>query len=343
MEEIIVQATRSRRRVQDEPLRVEVIGQEEIEEKLLMRPGNISMLLAETGGLRVQVTSPSLGAANIRVQGMRGRYTQLLADGLPLFGGQASSLGLLQTPPSDLGQVEVIKGAASALYGGQALGGVINLVSRRPGEAAEGELILNATTRDGQDVSAYGAAPLAGNWSGSLLATWNRQSTYDVDDDGWIDMPGYTRQALRPRLFWSGDDGASAFLTLGAMAEDRRGGTLPGRTAPDGSPFPQNQDTRRLDAGLVYERPVAGWGWAQVRASGLTQSHDHRFGDVLERDEHRTLFAEASLSTDALGAQWLGGIAWQTDDYVSETLPVFDYTYEAPALFAQVERDLNET
>ena len=343
VEEIIVQATRSRRRVQDEPLRVEVIGQEEIEEKLLMRPGNISMLLAETGGLRVQVTSPSLGAANIRVQGMRGRYTQLLADGLPLFGGQASSLGLLQTPPSDLGQVEVIKGAASALYGGQALGGVINLVSRRPGEAAEGELILNATTRDGQDVSAYGAAPLAGNWSGSLLATWNRQSTYDVDDDGWIDMPGYTRQALRPRLFWSGDDGASAFLTLGAMAEDRRGGTLPGRTAPDGSPFPQNQDTRRLDAGLVYERPVAGWGWAQVRASGLTQSHDHRFGDVLERDEHRTLFAEASLSTDALGAQWLGGIAWQTDDYVSETLPVFDYTYEAPALFAQVERDLNET
>ena len=80
-----------------------------------------------------------------------------------------------------------------------------------------------------------------------------------------------------------------------------------------------------------------------MRASGLTQSHDHRFGDVLERDEHRTLFAEASLSTDALGAQWLGGIAWQTDDYVSETFPVFDYTYEAPALFAQVERDLNET
>src|SRR5690606_26886133 len=87
VEAIIVQATRSRRRVQDEPLRVEVIGQEEIEEKLLMRPGNISMLLAETGGLRVQVTSPSLGAANIRVQGMRGRYTQLLADGLPLYGG----------------------------------------------------------------------------------------------------------------------------------------------------------------------------------------------------------------------------------------------------------------
>ncbi|RYD88239.1 MAG: TonB-dependent receptor, partial [Sphingomonadales bacterium] len=68
-EEIIVQATRSGRRVQDEPLRVEVINREEIEEKILMRPGNIATILSETGGLRVQVTAPALGAANIRVQG----------------------------------------------------------------------------------------------------------------------------------------------------------------------------------------------------------------------------------------------------------------------------------
>ena len=110
-EEIIVQATRSRRRVQDEPIRVEVITREELEEKALMRPGNVAMLISETGGVRVQVTSPALGAANIRVQGMDGRYTQLLADGLPLYGGQSSSLGLLQAPQTDLGRVEVIKGA----------------------------------------------------------------------------------------------------------------------------------------------------------------------------------------------------------------------------------------
>jgi len=73
VEEIVVQATRSRRRLQDEPTRVEVLAGEEIEEKLLMRPGNISMMLNETGGLRVQVTSPALGSANVRIHGMRGR------------------------------------------------------------------------------------------------------------------------------------------------------------------------------------------------------------------------------------------------------------------------------
>ena len=56
-----------------------MIAGEEIEEKAIMRPGNIAMLVNETGGVRVQVTSPALGAANIRIQGLEGRYTQLLA------------------------------------------------------------------------------------------------------------------------------------------------------------------------------------------------------------------------------------------------------------------------
>lgn len=340
LEDIIVQSTRSRRRVQDEPVRVEIIGQEEIEEKLLMRPGNISMLLAETGGLRVQVTSPGLGAANIRVHGMRGRYTQLLADGLPLYGGQGSSLGLLQIPPSDLGRVEIIKGAASALYGGQALGGVINLISRRPGDVASGELILNATTRDGQDVSLYGTAPLVGGWSGSLIATANRQTVHDLDDDGWIDIPGYERWTARPRLFWAGADGSTAFLTIGAMAEDRRGGTRDGRRAPDGQPFAQNQGTRRLDGGFTWERPLGDDRYLQIRASAVDLDHRHRFGALLEKDRHRTWSAEASLSAEALGSSWLGGLAWQVDDYGSEPFPGFDYRYSVPAVFAQVEHDL---
>ncbi|MEE4280387.1 MAG: TonB-dependent receptor plug domain-containing protein, partial [Pseudomonadales bacterium] len=271
IEEIVVQATRSRRRLQDEPTRVEVLNQEEIEEKILMRPGNISMLLAETGGLRVQVTSAALGSANIRVQGLRGRYTQLLADGLPLFGGQAASLGLLQTPPSDLGQVEVIKGSASSLYGGQALGGVINLISKRPLEEASGEVILNATTRDAQDISLYGSTPITGSWRGTLLSTYNRQSNQDLDDDGWIDMPGYQRASLRPRLFWDGDNGESLFATVGVMREERRGGTTNGQQLPDGLPFAQNQDTDRIDAGVAYERPIADHSLLQLRAAGVQQ------------------------------------------------------------------------
>src|SRR4029450_13194439 len=131
-EQVVVNASRSPTRIQDQPLRVEVIDREEIEEKALMTPGSVAMLIGETTGLRVQLTAPALGAANVRIQGLRGRYSQVLADGLPLYGGQGDSFSLLQVPPLDLGQVEIIKGAASALYGASALGGVVNLVSRRP-------------------------------------------------------------------------------------------------------------------------------------------------------------------------------------------------------------------
>lgn len=69
LEAVIVTATRSGRRIEDEPVRVEVLDEDEMNEKLDMTPGDITMMLNETPGLRVQTTSPSLGGANVRVQG----------------------------------------------------------------------------------------------------------------------------------------------------------------------------------------------------------------------------------------------------------------------------------
>lgn len=337
LDTLVVESTRSRRRISEEPIRVEVIAREEIEEKLLMTPGSIAMLVAETAGVRVQSTSPALGASNIRIQGLRGRYTQLLADGLPLYGGQASSIGLLQIPPTDLGRVEIIKGAASALYGPSALGGVINLVSRRPRDEREAELLLNATTRDAQDATGYFATPLSGAWSASLTGGHHRQLDHDLDDDGWIDMPAFERSTLRPRLFWSGANGAKALLTLGATTEDRAGGTRPGRRMPDGRPFPLTQDTRRLDGGVVVDLPLGDVASLHLRASAMDTDHRHRFGDVLEADRHRTGFAEASYGSVAGDTTWLVGAAVQSDRFRSLAFPAFDYRHTVPALFAQAE------
>lgn len=341
-EEIVVQATRTGRRVQDEPIRVDVINREEIEEKLLMAPGNIAMLVSETPGVRVQVTSPALGASNVRMQGLKGRYTQILSDGLPLYGGQTPSIGLLQIPPTDLGQVEVIKGAASALYGPSALGGVINLVSRRPGTKAQGELLLNATSRDGLDMTAYAASPLTDMLGASLTAGFDRQTHQEINDDGWADMPGYERWTVRPRLFWDGAGGAKAMLTFGAMTEQRRGGTLAGRTTPDGSSFVQAQDSDRFDLGLNAQAPLDGVGTLYLRASGATQSHRHQFGQVIERDRHQTGFVEASLGGTAGRTNWLAGAVLQADRYRNRAVPALDYSYTVPALFVQAENDLAE-
>jgi outer membrane receptor for ferrienterochelin and colicins len=335
IEGIVVSSTRSERRIEDEPVRVEVLAAEEVEEKVMMTPGDIAMMLNETSGLRVQSTSPALGGANVRIQGLRGRYTQILADGLPLYGGQSGSLSMLQIPPLDLGQVEVIKGVASALYGSSALGGVVNLISRRP--ADQREALLNQTSLGGTDAIVYLAKTVNQRLGYSLLGGLDRQSRADVDRDGWADLPGYRRAVLRPRLSWSDGAGRSLFLTAGTTLEDRAGGTLAERLTPAGTSFPEKLDTRRADVGGIGRLLLAGERLLTVRASAMGQRHVHVFGDVREEDRHATGFGELSLSGTAPMQHWVLGTAVQRETYAARDVQGFDYAFTIPSLFAQDE------
>src|SRR6187549_3038927 len=128
LEEVTVQSTRTSRTISNVPTRVETIELEEIDEKNNMRPANVAMLLHESTGIQVQQTSATSANASIRIQGLDGRYTQLLKDGFPNFGNFASGLSVLEITPLDLKQVEVIKGSSSTLYGGGAIAGLVNLV-----------------------------------------------------------------------------------------------------------------------------------------------------------------------------------------------------------------------
>src|SRR2546421_5278001 len=211
-EHVTVAATRTDKRIEDQPMRVEILDADEIEEKVMMTPGDIVMMLNEMGGLRVQTTSPALGAASVRIQGMRGRYTRFLSDGLPLFGQQGGGLGLLQIPPMDLGQVEVIKGVSSALYGAGAMAGVVNLIARRPGSKPVHEVLFNRSTLGATDAALFLASQLTPHWGASFLGSGDWQERNDIDHDGWADLAGYARGVVRPRFFWDGGDVRSALL-----------------------------------------------------------------------------------------------------------------------------------
>jgi iron complex outermembrane receptor protein len=333
----VVASTRTEKRLEDQPMRVEVLAREEIEEKMLMTPGDIVMMLNEMGGMRVQATSPSLGAASVRIQGMRGRYTKVLSDGLPLF-GDVGGLGLLQIPPMDLGQVEVIKGVASALYGAGAMGGVINLLSRRPAAKPTREFLLNRSTRGATDAVTFLSAPLTRGWSASLLGGGHWQETSDVNDDAWADLPGYKRAVARPRLFWDGGNGRTLFATTGFTYESREGGTPDGEVlAATGLPYLEALDTRRYDAGAVGQFLVRERYVVTARAAVARQSHDHQFGEVLERDRHDTAFGEVAVRGTMGRQTWVAGVAVERDAYTARDVPRFDYAFIVPGAFVQYE------
>lgn len=337
LEEVVtvVSATRSGTIVQDQPIRVESVPGEEIEENLTTAPGALTTLLEELPGAQIQPLSASLGGARLRLRGLSGRYVRVLIDDLPLLGQRPDAFSLVQVPPLDLARVELVKGSASALYGGSALAGVLNLVSRRPG--AEPEALVNITSREGADAVGFLPLALGGGWGMTLLGALDRQVRKDIDGDGWTDLPDVRRGVLRPRLFWSDDAGRSLFFTAGLMAENRTGGTVGDAVTPAGQPFVDERVTHAADAGLVGRLPVWGDRLLTVRAAATRTATDRSFAGEGDHDVRLYGLLEASVAGSGRGHTWVAGLAVEQDRYRSDNLADFDYTRTVPAVFVQDE------
>ncbi len=200
LEEVIVQSTRTSRTIANVPTRVETIEMEEIDEKNNMRPANVAMILHESTGIIVQQTSATSANAGIRIQGLDGRYTQVLKDGFANFGNFASGLSILEIPPLDLKQVEIIKGPASPLFGGGAIAGVINFISRTPREKPEYNFIINQSNIGQSNIGGFASAK-KGKAGYTMLALYNRQKAFDVDNDHFTEVPESGEFTVHPKLF----------------------------------------------------------------------------------------------------------------------------------------------
>lgn len=248
MEEVIVQSTRTSRTIANTPTRVETIDGEELDEKNNMRPANVSMLLHESTGLLVQQTSATSGNASIRVQGLDGKYTQLLKDGYPNYGNFASGLSILEIPPLDLKQVEVIKGPASTLYGGGAIAGVVNFISKMPKEKLEADFIFNQSHIGQTNIGAYVSKKM-GKFGFSFSGIGNLQKAYDVDKDDFSELPRNKNFTINPRLFFYPGRSWSIMLGNSYTWGWNTGGDMQyikGKGGPAHSYFEENSTTRNI-------------------------------------------------------------------------------------------------
>ena len=223
-----------------------------------------------------------------------------------------------------------------------ALGGVINLVSRKPSDELNGEMLINLTTREGQDFTSYIETPLTETLKGSLTAGAHYQEGQDIDNDGWLDLAEYERYTARPRLFWQGEKGETLYATAGVMKEQRVGGNAVGGTVADGSFYQQSQKSQRVDSGLVFNMPLLDSLTFSTRASAMLQDHQHMYGEIGEDDKHESYLLESSVAGYSDKSDWVVGIAYQAEFYRSETFAEFNYSYKVPGVFAQLDYELND-
>lgn len=223
--EVTINSTRTGREIEAEPTRVEAIDEEEIDEKISMRPANVSMVLHESTGIQVQQTSATSNTQSIRIQGLDGRYTQLLKDGFPAFGGFSGSLSVLEIPPLDLRQVEVIKGPSATLFGSDAIAGVVNFITKDPEDTPVTTLIINQTSALGTDFSAFNSQKFK-IFGYTLLGSANYQKEYDVDDDDFTELPRIKAFALAPKFLFYIDDKTNLIIGNSTSHQNRNGGDV---------------------------------------------------------------------------------------------------------------------
>jgi iron complex outermembrane receptor protein len=330
---IMVTSTRVERRLEQEPLRVEVLSGDDISEKNEMRPADLRSLLVEMSGVRIQSTSASLGGVAIRLQGLPGRYALVLNDGLPLYGAQSGAFGLVQAPPLDLRQAEVIKGASSALYGPSALSGVVDLVSRRPPDTSQ--VVVNQTFLGGTDLLGFDARQLSPEIGLTVLGGVHQQHAADTGHDGWSDVPALRRAELRPRLFLDDSSGHSLIVTAGGFAERRSGGPLGGSAPVPASRLSDSLDTEHADVGTVGAWRLNNEWSLGLRSSANTQARRRRIGLALEHERQSTIFGELTATLVAGGNEVVSGVAWQRNAYSNRDVPQFDEAETAPGVFVQ--------
>jgi iron complex outermembrane receptor protein len=316
LDEIVISSTRGTRTIEKIPTRVEFIGGEELDEKGNMKPGDIRMLLNESTGIQTQQTSPISANAAIRIQGLDGRYTQILRDGFPVYSGAASGLGLLQVAPLDLRQVEIIKGSTSTLYGGGAIAGMVNLISKTPARERELNFHVNATSALGLDLNGFYSQRF--NDAGvTLFASRSSNAAYDPADINLSAIPRFERYNVNPRLLLYFSDRTTLDLGVNATFESRLGGDMQYvRGEDDGrNLYFEDNRTRRVSTQLSVEHRLTAKSKLTLRNSYNFFHRVITLPDYTFDGRQNGTFSELNYLHTNEKSEWVGGANLWTDSF----------------------------
>ena len=179
-------------------------------------------------GLRVEETCSNCGVPQIRINGLEGQYTQILMDSRPIFSSLASVYGLEQLPAGMVDRIEVIRGGGSALYGANAIAGVVNIITKEPNRNSLSISNTSAFTQKGTyDINInMNASVVAENQKAGifLFGVQRNREQYDRDDDGYSDIPHLNSTTVGFRSYFKTSDYSKITAEYHHTSEFRRGG-----------------------------------------------------------------------------------------------------------------------
>lgn len=255
-EEIVVTGTKREEKIKDAPVRTEVVDKEEIEVK---GDSTLYEILESVPGVRVERQCSYCHFSQVRMQGLESGHVQILIDGQPIFSGLAGVYGLDQIPAGSIEKIEIIKGASSALYGPQSIGGVINIITKRPG--AEPYMKAGAEFGEEKTNRYYGEAAYSkGDMDIIVTAGRSENGPIDENDDGVYDRIESKNANVGIGVTYYELMGDDSLSIKGSMSTEKRKG---GESKTYENPFAEGAehiDTDRTEGSIIYRKNFDGGG-----------------------------------------------------------------------------------
>lgn len=255
LKEVVVTGSLKEVRKQESVTAVDVYSQKYFERNPVT---NLFDGLYQINGLFADVDNGVANTTDVQINGLEGNYTLYVIDGVPAMTNLAGYYALNAFPMNIIDKVEIVKGASSALYGSEAIGGVINIKTKNPNNIPRFSMNVQLTSM----LEAY--ADFTVRYKTGKVPTMLAVSAesfnmrWDIDNDNFLDIPlvnrvnVYNKWAL-PRL-----DGKTANIYIRYLHEDRFGGekSLPSQWRGSTRQYSEAITTNQWQAGLQYQLPI---------------------------------------------------------------------------------------
>ncbi|MDE3145738.1 MAG: TonB-dependent receptor, partial [Bacteroidota bacterium] len=304
-----------------------------------MKPANISMLLAESPGIQTQQTSAINGNVSIRLQGLDGKYTQILKDGFPLYGGFSQGLSIMQIPPLDLKQVEIIKGSSGSLYGSDAIAGLVNLISKQPQKKKDLNFLFNQTSLGATDINGY----FSQRWKKigfTFLSSNNFQKATDVNNDGFSDLPKTKAYTINPTLYYYFDSTATLRFGINATHDYRKGGDMVVLNDHSDSlhQYFEENISNRISSQLKFDKQFKYNTALTIKNSISFFDRTINQNAFLFDGKQMSSYSEASVNHKSGKHQWVAGINFISENFKEDSSKSHlsrNYNYKTAGVFLQ--------
>jgi outer membrane receptor for ferrienterochelin and colicins len=346
MDQVVVTGTKIAKYLKDTPVRTEVITSREIE---LRNPTNFIEAVSNMTGVDQQIECSICNVSSISLQGLPGRYTQVLIDGMPQFSSLGQMYSFMQYPVNFIEQVEVVKGGKSSLYGTDAIGGIINVRTKKPGPLPQLYLSTQTAEYGENRINGFGSFQ-KDNVGLFLTGEYFHNDAYDGNDDGITEITENSRSFFSGRMDWQIAENTSMDINVSAINEKRQGGAL----GSDGSfievididslrSFSESILTRRTDVSIVLSHQLAKTIDLYYKGNMTKHFQDSDYEGFLYVADQEMLYHEIEADV-TLSKQYIltAGGAYRTED-LHENAAISEYHYKIGSGFGQINYTPSKT